>query len=48
VVAHLESSDYPAARDVFRAMAQAAGWRIAWIWAGHHCAERLAVLHRAV
>jgi SAM-dependent methyltransferase len=48
VVAHLESSDYPAARDVFTAMAQAAGWRIAWIWAGHHWAERLAVLDRAV
>jgi SAM-dependent methyltransferase len=46
VVAHLESSDYPAARDGFTAMAEAAGWRLAWIWAGPHCAERLAVLQR--
>jgi len=29
-------------------MAEAVGWRVAWIWAGSHRAERLAVLHRVL
>jgi SAM-dependent methyltransferase len=44
VIAHLTSSDYPAARDGFTAMAEAAGWRAEWIWRGSHQAEALLAL----
>ena len=44
VVDHLVSSDYPAARDAFTAMAAAAGWRCRWIWRGSHQAEALLAL----
>lgn len=47
VVAHISSSDYPAARDQFPAMAHQAGWRSEWIWSGSHQAEALLVLQRA-
>jgi SAM-dependent methyltransferase len=46
VVAHITSSDYPAARDQFPAMAHEAGWQSEWIWSGSHQAEALLVLQR--
>lgn len=46
VVEHLQSSDYPAEREAFTAMAAAAGWRAAWIWRGSHQAEALLALQR--
>lgn len=48
VVTHLTSSDYPAQRDGFTAMAKAAGWQPTWIWNGSHRAEALLALQRAV
>lgn len=45
VVDHLVSSDYPADREVFTAMAEASGWRAEWIWLGSHRAEALLALH---
>lgn len=47
VVAHMESSDYPADREVFVAMAHEAGWRAEWLWNGSHSAEALLALQRA-
>lgn len=47
VIAHLESSDYPAQRDRFTAMAEAAGWQPTWIWNGSHQAEALLALQRS-
>lgn len=47
VVDHLTSSDDPAERDVFTAMAEAAGWRTRWIWRGSHQAEALLALQPA-
>jgi 2-polyprenyl-3-methyl-5-hydroxy-6-metoxy-1,4-benzoquinol methylase len=44
VVDHLVSSDDPAARDVFTAMAETAGWQCRWIWRGSHQAEALLAL----
>lgn len=44
VVDHLVSSDYPADREVFTAMAETAGWRAEWIWRGSHQAEALLAL----
>lgn len=44
VIAHLESSDHPAQRDRFIAMAQAAGWQASWLWSGSHQAEALLTL----
>ena len=46
VVAHMESSDYPADRDGFVAMAQCAGWQAEWLWNGSHRAEALLGLRR--
>jgi hypothetical protein len=44
----LTSSDDPAERDVFTAMAETAGWRTRWIWRGSHQAEVLLALQPAV
>lgn len=46
VVAHMESSDYPADRDGFVAMARQAGWQAEWLWTGSHQAEALLELRR--
>lgn len=46
VVDHLVSSDFPAERDAFISMAEAAGWRADWIWNGSHQAEALLMLQR--
>ncbi len=46
VVDHISSSDFPAQRDVFDAMAAQTGWQGEWIWRGSHRAEALMVLHR--
>jgi len=47
VIDHLSSSDFPAQRDAFTAMAERAGWRATWIWNGSHRAEALLALRRA-
>ena len=46
VIDHLTSSDYPAQRDAFTVMAEAAGWQTTWIWSGSHRAEALLALQR--
>jgi SAM-dependent methyltransferase len=46
VINHLTGSDFPAARDAFLAMAEAAGWQASWIWNGSHQAEALLALRR--
>lgn len=46
VIDHLTSSDFPAARDAFVAMAETAGWQASWIWNGGHRAEALLALRR--
>ena len=47
VVAHLSSSDFPAERDHFEAMAARAGWQGEWLWTGSHQAEALLGLRRS-
>lgn len=44
VIDHMQSSDFPACREAFVAMAQAAGWQLEWIWSGSHQAEALLAL----
>ena len=47
VVAHITSSDFPAERDQFVAMAAQAGWQAQWLWRGSHRAEALLALCRS-
>lgn len=47
VVAHVTSSDFPAHRDRFEAMAAQSGWQAEWLWQGSHQAEALIGLRRA-
>lgn len=46
VIDHMQSSDFPACRETFAAMARAAGWRLEWIWSGSHQAEAMLTLQR--
>lgn len=48
VIAHLESSDFPADRAEFVVRAAAAGWCCSWLWNGHHAAEALLAISRPV
>jgi hypothetical protein len=47
VIDHMQSSDFPACREAFAAMAETAGWQLEWIWSGSHQAEGLLTLQRS-